>query len=273
VLQRTPHSDVNKSSNSSYSARSNGNNRNSASNRDSLYRGRKDNPCLRCQVVVNNSNSSYSSNSYSASSSRNRNAVSNNSNNSNSYSASNRDSLYRGRKDNPCLRCQVVVNNSNSSNSSNRSNRYSSNSYSASSSRNRNAVSNNSSNSNNSNSYSASSSRNRNAVSNNSSNSNNNSNNSNSNNSNSYSASSSNQVGHNKELAAVLGSRLVHVEKNGRRICPISFRSQSVVQNADESHARLFLLVVDEASMVDVMLMQALLKALPDKAALLAFTV
>src|SRR6516165_5218283 len=91
VLQRTPHSEVNKSSynsNSSYSAksnsaksnsaRSNGNNRNSVNNRDSLRRGRRDNnSCPRCQVLqrtphsdVNkssyNSNSSYSAKSNSA---------------------------------------------------------------------------------------------------------------------------------------------------------------------------------------------------------------
>ena len=108
MLQRTPHSDVNKSSNnsnsnsnSSYSAksnsaRSNANNHNSVNNRHSRCRGRRDNNrCPPCQVVqrmphsdVNKS--SNSSNSYSASSSRNRSAVSNsNSNSSNSsYSAS-----------------------------------------------------------------------------------------------------------------------------------------------------------------------------------------
>ena len=106
--------------------------------------------------------------------------VSKSSSDSNS-SNNNRDSLYRERKDN--RRVLLPTPHSGDVNKSN-----SNSSYRASNnSRNRSAVSNNSNN--NSNSYSASSSRNRSAV-------------------------NSNNVGHNKKLAAVLDSRLVHTERS-----------------------------------------------------------
>jgi len=155
----------------------------SNNNRDSLYRERKDNR----QVVLSGD-------------------VNKSSNHSNS-SNNNRDSLYRERKDN--RRVLLPTPHSGDVNKSN-SNSNSNSSYSASNnSRNRSAVS---SNNNSSNSYSANNSRNRSVVS------------SNNNSSNSYSANSSrnrsavnsNNVGHNKKLAAVLDSRLVHTEKTNK---------------------------------------------------------
>ena len=122
--------------------------------------------------------------------------------------SSNRDSLYRERKDN--RRVLLPTPHSGDVNKSN-SNSNSNSSYSASNnSRNRSAVS---SNSNNSNSYSASSNKNRSGVSSN--------------------------VGHNKELAAVPDSRLVHTERShfGRRpairaLCPSTFHVRHVKTSA-----------------------------------------